>query len=86
MSDRICPKCRLSHTPEEYGSQRYCRSCWRKYNRERARARRRKNIPEEVISKIKELRYFIETVPGLRNECTEELAQLAVRYAVEDVE
>ena len=79
----VCSKCGKS--PKDFGSQSYCRPCWQKYNRERIRARARKLIPKKIVDKIRELRFFIDTVPGLKRECTEELAQIAKRYDIEDV-
>ena len=81
---KICPKC--GQSPEDFGSQRLCRPCWRVYNEARIRARtqaqQRRIIPKNIVDRIRQLRYFIKAVPVLRVECETELRRLTKCYDI----
>lgn len=76
MRRKRCPRC--GQEPEDYGTQTYCRPCWRTYQRTWKGARR--PVPKAIRDKIAELKYFIDNVPALREECTVELGTILTRY------
>ena len=84
MTEKICPICKEAFDITSFGTQRYCRTCWREYNREQQakyRAKRRKRrvakkqheallllSPEARTEQIDAMKDLYEQFPDLKED------------------
>ena len=73
-----CPKCDQTFPRADFGTQGYCRVCWRKYNQERRRIRQERVRQEQAhpIARHERMEAEIEELRKILDQKERELVAL----------
>ncbi len=67
VQHKTCPRCRRTFSLREYGSQGYCRACWREYQAERRRRGPRRTALQKRLDllrrRVARLERLLEKLP-----------------------